>query len=48
MSRPRMKFVAAKLADEQAALMLAGMRDRLIKTRTQVSNAIAAMPRSSA
>lgn len=40
MSRPRMKFVAAKLADEQAALMLAGMRDRLIKTRTQVSNAI--------
>lgn len=40
MSRPSMKFVAAKSPDEQAALMLAGMRDRLIKSRTQVSNAI--------
>lgn len=40
MSRPSMKFVAAKSADEQAALMLAGMRDRLVKARTQVSNAI--------
>ena len=39
MSRPSMTFVAAKSADEQAALMLAGMRDRLVKTRTQVSNA---------
>ncbi len=39
-SRPSMKFVAAKAPEEQAALMLAGMRDRLIKTRTQVSNAI--------
>ena len=40
MSRPSMKFVAPKSAEEQAALMLAGMRDRLIRTRTQVSNAI--------
>lgn len=40
MSRPGMKFVAAKAPEEQAALMLAGMRDRLIKTRTQLSNAI--------
>lgn len=40
MSRPRMKFVAAKSPEEQAALMLAGMRDRLVKNRTQVSNAI--------
>jgi transposase len=40
MSRPGMKFVAAKSPAEQAALMLAGMRDRLIKARTQLSNAI--------
>jgi transposase len=40
MSRPDMTFVAAKSPEEQAALMLAGMRDRLVKTRTQVSNAI--------
>ena len=39
-SRPGMKFVAAKTAEEQAALMWAGLRDRLIKTRTQLSNAI--------
>lgn len=40
MSRPRMLFVAAKSAEEQAALMLARVRRRLIKTRTQLSNAI--------
>jgi transposase len=40
MSRPDMKFVAVKGPDEQAALMLAGMRRRLINTRTQLSNAI--------
>src|SRR5688572_6599227 len=40
MSRPGMTFVATKSPDEQAALMLAGMRDRLIKARTQISNAI--------
>ncbi|WP_395020584.1 IS110 family transposase [Dongia sp.] len=39
-SRPDMKFVAAKNVEEQAALMWAGMRARLIKTRTQLSNAI--------
>jgi transposase len=39
-SRPDMNFVAAKGPEEQAALMWAGMRDRLIKTRTQLSNAI--------
>jgi transposase len=39
-SRPGMKFVAAKTPEEQASLMWAGLRDRLIKTRTQVSNAI--------
>jgi transposase len=39
-SRPAMKFVAAKTPEEQAALMWAGLRDRLIKTRTQLSNAI--------
>ncbi|HEX5327319.1 MAG TPA: IS110 family transposase [Acetobacteraceae bacterium] len=40
MSRPSMKFVAPKSPEEQAALMLAGTRDRLVKNRTQVSNAI--------
>lgn len=40
MSRPSMKFVAPKSTEEQAALMLVGMRDRLIKARTQISNAI--------
>jgi len=39
-SRPDMKFVAAKSPQEQAALMWSGLRDRLIKTRTQLSNAI--------
>jgi transposase len=39
-SRPGMKFVAAKTPEQQAALMWAGLRDRLIKTRTQLSNAI--------
>lgn len=40
MSRPSMRFVATKSAEQQAALMLAGMRDRLIRNRTQLSNAI--------
>jgi transposase len=40
MSRPGMRFVAAKSAEQQAALMLAGVRDRLIRNRTQLSNAI--------
>jgi transposase len=40
MSRPEMSYVPVKSADEQAALMLAGVRDRLIRNRTQLSNAI--------
>ena len=40
MSRPDMRFVAAKSAERQAALMLAGVRDRLVRNRTQLSNAI--------
>jgi transposase len=40
MSRPTMQFVAVKTQEQQAALMLAGMRERLISRRTQLSNAI--------
>jgi transposase len=40
MSRPTMQFVPAKTAEQQAALMLAGMRERLVGQRTQLSNAI--------
>lgn len=40
MSRPTMRFVPAKSADQQAALMLVGMRERLIARRTQLGNAI--------
>jgi transposase len=40
MSRPRMTFVPMKTAEQQAALMLAGMRDQLIARRTQLSNTI--------
>lgn len=40
MSRPGMRFVALKSADDQAALMLAGLRDRLVRNRTQLANAI--------
>jgi transposase len=40
MSRPTMRFVAVKTAQQQAALMLAGRRDALIRRRTQLSNAI--------
>jgi transposase len=40
MSRPRMRFVAVKSAEQQAALMLVGVRDRLVRNRTQLSNAI--------
>tara|TARA_B100000378_G_scaffold164634_1_gene132579 strand:+ start:1715 stop:2755 length:1041 start_codon:yes stop_codon:yes gene_type:complete len=39
-SRPTMRFVPAKTADQQAALMLVGMRTRLIHRRTQLANAI--------
>lgn len=40
MSRPTMRFVPVKTAEQQAALMLVGLRDRLIHNRTQLSNAI--------
>jgi len=40
MSRPGMRFVAAKSAEQQAGLMLVGVRDRLVRNRTQLSNAI--------
>jgi transposase len=37
MSRPTMRFVPVKTAEQQAALMLIGVRDRLIRNRTQLS-----------
>jgi transposase len=40
MSRPTMRFVPVKTAEQQAALMLAGVRDQLVDRRTQISNAI--------
>ena len=40
MSRPTMRFVPIKTPEQQAALMLVGVRDRLIRCRTQLGNAI--------
>jgi transposase len=40
MSRPTMRFVPVNTAEQQAALMLIGLRDRLIGNRTQLANAI--------
>ena len=40
MSRPSMRFVAPKTAEQQAALMLVSLRDRLVRSRTQLTNAI--------
>ena len=40
MSRPTMRFVAVKTEAEQAALMLAGMREQTVRRRTQLSNTI--------
>lgn len=40
MSRPTMRFVAVKTAEQQAALMLAGLRERLTRNLTQLANAI--------
>jgi transposase len=40
MSRPSMRFVPVKSADEQAAAMLLGVRDLLVKQRTMLVNAI--------
>ncbi|MGZ3351698.1 MAG: IS110 family RNA-guided transposase [Xanthobacteraceae bacterium] len=39
-SRPTMQFVPVKTEEQQAALMLAGVRQQLIARRTQLSNAI--------
>jgi transposase len=38
--RPHMRFVPEKSPEQQAALMLAGVRDQLIRARTQIANAI--------
>jgi transposase len=40
MSRPRMRFVPIKTTEQQAGLMLAGVRDQLVARRTQLSNMI--------
>src|SRR5271163_1294329 len=40
MSRPTMQFVPVKTEEQQAALMLVGVRERLVSRRTQLSNAI--------
>jgi transposase len=40
MSRPTMQFVAVKTEEQQAALMLMGVREQLIKRSTQLGNAI--------
>jgi transposase len=40
MGRPTMRFVAVKSEQQQAALMLAGVRQQLITRRTQLCNAI--------
>ena len=40
MSRPTMSFVAPKSAEAQAALMLAGVREQLIRSRVRLANAI--------
>jgi transposase len=39
-SRPSMRFVPVKSPEQQAALMLAGQRDRLVRQRTQLVNTI--------
>jgi len=40
MSRPTMRFVPVKTQDNQAALMLLGVRERLVRNQTQISNMI--------
>jgi transposase len=40
MSRPTMRFVPVKTEEQQAALMLVGIRESLIKNRTQLSNSV--------
>jgi transposase len=40
MSRPTMRFVPVKTAEQQAALMLAGVREAMVRERTQLTNTI--------
>jgi transposase len=40
MSLPAMRFGPVRTTGQQAALMMAGLRDRLIRNRTQLANAI--------
>jgi transposase len=40
MSRPTMRFVPVKSVEQQAALMMITVRDRLVRNRTQLANAI--------
>ncbi len=40
MSRPTMRFVPVKSPEQQAALMLVGVRDQMVRHRTQLANAI--------
>jgi transposase len=40
MSRPTMRFVPVKTVEQQATLMLVGVRERLVRNRTQLANAI--------
>ena len=40
MSRPSMRFVPVKSAEQQAGLMLAGTRENLVRRRTQLSNTL--------
>jgi len=40
MSRPTMRFVPVKNAEQQAALMLTGLREQMVARRTQLSNMI--------
>ncbi|QWG12742.1 IS110 family transposase [Bradyrhizobium sediminis] len=40
MGRPTMRFVPVKTAEQQAALMLAGLREQMVARRTQLSNMI--------
>jgi transposase len=40
MSRPSMRFVPVKTAEQQAALTMLGVRDLLVKQRTMLINAI--------
>src|SRR5262245_60709912 len=40
MSRPTMRFVPVKSSEQQAALMLTGLREQMVARRTQLSNMI--------